>query len=437
MSSPAMPSPKPSPKSSPAPPSIKASLVLGTGKPIPDIGNPGQRMGSLSNVTPLEVGSLDAIAPMAARVCSDVLRSLPRSDQRAKGENYVNGLLRVRGRKSARNIAANIGKEVSEQNLHHFVNSSTWDWWAVRRDLTEYLAATYQPMAWVVTPMLIPKAGKHSVGVDRRYCTRTFRTVNSQLALSVWLATDNFAVPVSWRLHLSRPWLESTSMKTKTSIPDDYPHESVTGCALSSFREFAKVAGTSAAPVVFDLPTPGGGDLAELFGTLSGHTATTRVSADLHLQIADHTLAGYQGRVLSAAQIMQATKGSRRTEQYVYQGRRHLLSAATVQLAEPHPRRSQNPLTLVGMTPLDQRAPTELWLTNDPSFTASSQAHQVALVDHVQGHLRMVNRIGMQDFAGRSFTGWHRHATLVSVASAVERLSSPSLASEQRTPHFP
>ncbi|NGX05911.1 transposase [Mycobacteroides franklinii] len=389
------------------------------------------------------VNSVDAMASVASHVCPEVLRSLPRCDQRAKGEDYVTGLLKVRGRKSARNMAASMGqsmgREVSEQNLHHFVNSSTWDWWAVRRDLTSYLTSAYHAAAWVVTPMLIPKAGVHSVGVDRRYCPRAGRAVNGQLALSVWLAADGFAVPVSWRLHLSQPWLESTTKKSKTSIPEDYPLESVSGCALSSFQEFARVARPAKAPVIFDLLGASGADLAQVFGTLAHQVATTRVPSDLQLQVVDPAFAGYQGRVLPAAQIVQATKGSRRTEQYVYQGRRHLISIAKVQLADPAAPRSRTPLTLVGMTPLDHsRARTELWLTNDPEFSTSSQAHQVALADHVQqGYLHLANRMGMQDFAGRSFTGWHRHATLVSIAAAVGCLVSPGLASEQRTSHFP
>jgi hypothetical protein len=275
--------------------------------------------------------------------------------------------------------------------------------------------------------------------VDRRYCPRAGRAVNGQLALSVWLAADGFAVPVSWRLHLSQPWLESATKKSKTSIPEDYPLESVSGCALTAFQEFLKVARPSNAPVVFDLLGANSADLTQLFGSLTHQVATSRVSGDLQLQIVDPAFVGYQGRVLPAAQIVQATKGSRRTEQYVYQGRRHLISIAKVQLADPSAARSRTPLTLVGMTPLDHsRARTELWLTNDPEFSTSSQAHQVALADHVQqGYLHLANRMGMQDFAGRSFTGWHRHATLVSIAATVGCLVSPGLASEQRTTNFP
>nr|WP_039931935.1 hypothetical protein [Streptomyces viridochromogenes] len=32
-------------------------------------------------------------------------------------------------------------------------------------------------------------------------------------------------------------------------------------------------------------------------------------------------------------------------------------------------------------------------------------------------------QVGMRDFVGRSFTGWHRHMTLVSAAHAVQALS--------------
>ncbi|MEV4442291.1 transposase, partial [Streptomyces sp. NPDC049577] len=68
-----------------------------------------------------------------AELCAVLFASLPRSDQRRRGEAYVRGLLGAQGRKSIRNIAALIGGQAAEQSLHHFISSSTWDWSPVRR----------------------------------------------------------------------------------------------------------------------------------------------------------------------------------------------------------------------------------------------------------------------------------------------------------------
>src|ERR1700761_8783819 len=68
--------------------------------------------------------------------CYELFDSFARADQRRWGELYVRGLLTVPGRKTVRKISDLAGGGV-EQCLQQFVNQSTWDWSAVRRDLAQ------------------------------------------------------------------------------------------------------------------------------------------------------------------------------------------------------------------------------------------------------------------------------------------------------------
>ncbi len=101
-------------------------------------------------------GRLEAFA-------DDLFASLPRTDQRARGQCYLRGLLLDGRRKSIQPIAARLG-EVHDQALHHFVAASPWDWRPVRRRLAERLVGALAPTAWVVDDTGFPKDGPCSVG---------------------------------------------------------------------------------------------------------------------------------------------------------------------------------------------------------------------------------------------------------------------------------
>jgi SRSO17 transposase len=101
-------------------------------------------------------GRLEAFADV-------IFASLPRTDQRARGQCYLRGLMLDGRRKSIQPMAARLG-EVHYQALHHFVAASPWDWRPVSRRLAEVLTAALQPAAWVVDDTGFPKDGTHSVG---------------------------------------------------------------------------------------------------------------------------------------------------------------------------------------------------------------------------------------------------------------------------------
>ena len=67
---------------------------------------------------------LAAVREQLQDFAADVFAPLRRTDQRAKGQTYLRGLLLDGARKSMQPMAARLG--VDHQGLQQFVSSSTW-----------------------------------------------------------------------------------------------------------------------------------------------------------------------------------------------------------------------------------------------------------------------------------------------------------------------
>ena len=131
----------------------------------------------MAGITPAELAALGGRLEAFA---ADVLESVPRKDQRARGECYLRGLMLDGRRKSIEPMAQRLG-EVHYQALHHFVAASPWDWGPVRRRLATRLVGALEPVAWAVDDTGFPKDGDHSVGVQRQYSGTLGKTANCQL----------------------------------------------------------------------------------------------------------------------------------------------------------------------------------------------------------------------------------------------------------------
>jgi len=69
-------------------------------------------------------------------------------------------------------------------------------------------------------------------------------------------------------------------------------------------------------------------------------------------------------------------------------------------------------------------APTEFWVSNLHSVGPPALFAMAKLARRVHGDFaRIAVPLGIRDFEGRSYRGWHHHATLVSVAHAIAATS--------------
>lgn len=356
-----------------------------------------------------------------ADLCTTLLASLPRADQRTKGVEYLRGLLLASGRKTIRNIAALADGPAAEQSLHHFISDSTWDWVPVRRALTRYLTRRAEPQAWVVRPMVIPKAGTHSVGVGRFFSQSLGQTLNAQQAVGVWAVSDELAGPVGWRLHLSRAWLEDNGRRSRASIPDDVGLESFGDCATNAFLEMAGRAELPVRPVVLDARET---DTVSAIGNLraAGVPVLARIAGSLGLAASDLVLPGYHAGTVPAHQIMAAAKDLRCPVTWTDAGSAAVARtslAATVRVGVPGDGRPTE-LLLLGVGDIGRPWPEELWLTDLTTARPATLVRLSRFAERVdRDFTEIADRVGIRDFSGRSFGGWHRHVTLASAAHAV------------------
>ncbi|AYN35313.1 putative transposase [Streptomyces albus] len=361
---------------------------------------------------------------------SALFASLPRSDQRRRGVQYIQGLLRARGRKSIRNIATLIDGAASEQSLHHFVCSSTWDWMPVRQELSRYLDRLAPPYAWVVRPVLIPKAGTHSVGVGRRFVPALGQVLNAQQAVSVWAVSPRLSAPVNWRLHLPGPAADGTRAADRAPAPPAPGGGTLSDCVAETFLEVATGWQRPAVPVVLDareLAVPA------LLGRLraAGAPLMLRVRRTLPLTPAG---AGQRESALPAHRILRMSGLPHRLAPTAAEaGREARTLVASVRVSLPGSAtggpRGEEELVLLGAGPKGRHWPTEVWLSDLVHHRPAALlglSRSAARVD--RDFAEIADRVGVRDFAGRSYNGWHRHVTLASAAHTVAALARSSAA---------
>src|SRR3954454_2500306 len=135
---------------------------------------------------------------------AEMFAPLARSDQRAKGQTYVRGLLLDGRRKSMQPMAERLG--VDHQGLQQFVSSSTWAVEPVRERLARRAVTVIDPDAWVVDDTGFVKDGAASPGVARQYSGTLGKVGNCQIGVSVHAVTDTASCPLDWRLFLPGSW---------------------------------------------------------------------------------------------------------------------------------------------------------------------------------------------------------------------------------------
>jgi SRSO17 transposase len=155
---------------------------------------------------------MEQVRPRLVAFAGEMLGGLARSDQRAKGELYLRGLMLDGKRKSMQPMAARLG--VDHQQLQQFVTSSRWDYAEVRKRVARWAEAFIDPRAYVIDDTGFPKDGLDSPGVARMYSGSVGKVGNCQIGVGVHAVTDWASAAIDWRLFLPRSWDD-------TAIDDD------------------------------------------------------------------------------------------------------------------------------------------------------------------------------------------------------------------------
>jgi len=393
-------------------------------------------------------GELAAVRGRLEEFAAEMFAPLARSDQRGKGATYVRGLLLDGRRKSMQPMAGRLG--VDQQGLQQFVTSSTWAVEPVRGRLAIRAVAVIAPDAWVVDDTGFVKDGSASPGVARQYSGTLGKVGNCQIGVSICAVTDAASCPLNWRLFVPERWDDACAAtpeaaaairvrRERAGFPDDVRHRPKWRLALDMLDE---LTGWQLAPPVV-VGDAGYGDNAEFRDgiTARGWAYVVQVSGDLtaHAHDAVPELKPYSGRgrrplpryrtapvglrahVVTAGRdaVQQVTwrEGSRgpMTSHFVALRVRPAGRRATARRADDG---SLPAVWLLAEWPPEAAEPTDYWLASLPADTPLAELVRLAKIrwriEHDYRELK--TGLGLDHFEGRTFTGWHRHVTLVTAA---------------------
>ncbi|MEU5637980.1 IS701 family transposase [Streptomyces rishiriensis] len=397
---------------------------------------------------------------------ADVFASVPRKDQRAKGNCYLRGLMTDGRRKSIQAMAARL-PDGNEQNLQQFVNQSTWDPVPVRRRIAERMVPLIGPDAWAIDDVSFPKDGKMSVAVAHQYCGALGKQANCQVAVSVHAVTDAASVPLQWRLFVPQEWADDPVRRRKTGIPEETGHREKWRLALDTLDE---LAGWGLVPpvVVADAGYGQNADFRDgLTGRGIGYVVAVRSDVTVHCCDAEPVTPPWSGngrkpqpryrdKPCSVAELAAGQGRPAFTEVTWREGSRGPMHsrflALRVRPAGVRARRlaqaaatAQDGLwngvlpevTLLVEWPEGAETPTDYWLSNLPAGTPVAELVRLAKIrwriEHDYRELK--HGLGLDHFEGRSWAGWHHHVTLVTAAHAF--LTEQRLAPKADTANSP
>ncbi|WP_426986086.1 IS701 family transposase [Pseudarthrobacter sp. Y6] len=384
----------------------------------------------------------------------DVLASLPRKDQRNKGNLYLHGLMLDGRRKSMQPMGGRLG--VDYQQLQQFVSSSQWKLEPVRRVLVRRAVEVIGPDAWVVDDTGFKKDGSSSPCVARQYSGTLGKIGNCQIAVSIHAAIDQASCPLDWRLYVPEAWDDTSAdtnahaemiaaRRAKAQIPEGQRHRTKWAMALEMIDELG--AWGYRPPIM--VGDAGYGEITAFRSGLSEraipYMVAVKHSTTAHLQDTPIGVAEYAGkgprshqrRYLDAPTslkdlVMDAGRrklhqvtwrhGTKSTTSNKHASMTSRFIALRVRAANRDiPRAEDGSLPaewLLAEWPKGAPAPTDYWLSTLPETTPLKELVRIAKIrwriEHDYRELK--TGLGLDHFEGRTWLGWHHHATLVTAA---------------------
>ena len=367
---------------------------------------------------------------------------------------YLQGLLLDGERKSieplSRRVAVPGWHGDTEQALQLFVNQSPWEQTAVLRTYRALMAEQFaDPEAVIIIDDTgFPKKGTHSVGVARQYSGTLGKRDNCQVAVSLHYAAPGGDYPLALRLYLPESWTDDPARLAEAHVPEaEQVFQEKWRIALGMLEE-VRTEGLPHRAVVADagygeigafrreLEARGETYLVGLNGEEVVHTVPTMWEMKPHKPrgrpprrwypvagtprpLAVHTLAEMLERTPVTWRM--GTKGPLHAEfawLRVWPGYGRQAGRAAQDVPDPESRWLLVEWRTDGTI--------KYALSNLPPETTIEQAAALwkSRWQVEQGYQQLKEELGLDHFEGRSWPGFHHHATLTFLAYgflAVER----------------
>lgn len=362
--------------------------------------------------------------------------------------NYIEGLLKPGDNKTMQGLSDRM--DIPEDRLQQFITDSPWEYDAVQTHLNDVIPPQFSSDDAIlnVDGVAFLKEGDKSVGVGRQYAGCVGKVANSQVAVDLTMTVpgetrnaNQITWPLGMDLYLQEHWFtddDYADLREEVGIPDDISFQTKPQIALDLIRR----ARESDVPHACIGGDTGFGDSRKFRSqlrewkepyTLEVTTSELRVvPEDTPLeQPEDHT---GPGRRTDPRYPEDVTASSPReladdldtedwTEVTWSQGTKGELSAKfarhRVRVVKDTHRRAVTDET--GWLLLQKRnGQLKSWLCWDVDEWSLNKlvlyAHQRWPIE--QFHKETKQILGINQFEGRTWDGWHHHATIVLVAYA-------------------
>jgi SRSO17 transposase len=326
------------------------------------------------------------------------------------------------------------------QSLHHLVADAPWNDEEMLAEVRRYVLPTMQKqgpvVAWIVDDTGFPKQGKHSVGVARQYCGQIGKHDNCQAAVSLSVSTWSASLPVAWRLYLPEVWCQDSERCQRAGVPEGIEFQTKPEIALQQIRKAIEqgiAVGVVLADAGYGNGTPFRTALTQLGLTyMVGIESSTTVwepgqqplpapprkpgrgATPKRLQRdADHQPVSVKqlaiGLPSSAWKDIAWRPGSQ-------EALRSRFAAVRVRPAHRDEKRTvpRPEEWLLIEWPKKESEPTKYWLSTLPEKT--SRKFLVKIAKHrwiiERDYEELKQELGLGHYEGRSWRGFHHHATL-------------------------
>jgi SRSO17 transposase len=339
-----------------------------------------------------------------------------RPEGREALERYTTGLLTELPNKNGDTIAQAV-PGTSAQRLQEFLTNMQWDEEDLNRQRVQKMVAEVARGDGVLVfdDTGFPKQGKASVGVERQYSGTLGKVGNCQIAVTCCYSAPQATWPVAVRLYLPKTWASDPQRRQQTRVPEEIPFRTKPEIALTLLDQ-ARAWGVPHRCVVADADY---GDnpnfLAGLEARQEPYVVAVRTdfavrlrnAATSRLWRADELLQTVPRWQWHTIRWRQGTKGWLRKKFVAVRGWRVTSDG------------SRREGWLVGeRATRGQAEERKYFWSNLPAETMLEELAGLAHRRHAieQFHAEAKGELGWDQYQGRLWPGFHRHAVTVMLA---------------------
>ena len=307
---------------------------------------------------------------------------------------------------------------------------------------TVYRDARSRVAAYCVDDTGFEKKGEQSVGVQRQYSGTLGKVGNCQVAVTMHGVSDDFSACLNARLYMPSDWLQDSERLEKAGAPVDLEFETKTQIAIDMLRA-AKANGAPARPVVSDAGYGDSRDFRDAITEL-GWKYAVAVSSTTTVwppgsSPSRPSRSGKQGRPSTTERDpngVEPVRIDRLAEQLWSQGNfaehcwrrgskgamRGLFCAVRVRSAERRTKGKPPSEAIWLLLERDEAQPSgfRYYLSSLPHSASVERLARLAKVRWriERDYQDMKQKLGLDQYEGRRWGGFHRHFAMVALVHA-------------------